>query len=1492
MCTIFVIFAIAFVQAQRAEAAIPPGLITYQGKLLDNGSLATTTKSATFTLHDALTGGNTLHTTATSVVPSDGLFSIDISATSTIFRDNSAVYLQVQIDGETLSPRKRITASPYSFNSRYLDGVAPDTVSTSQYIPLSDTNGFFTFTSATITTATVSNLTVSGQMTMSNVSTTNLTVSGNLAVSGTTTLATTTITSSTITNLIVGTSIQLPNDSIDVDAMAPNSVGSSELISSGVVAEIYGSSTHSGRITVDEDGRITSASSQLISINANQVSAGILATARGGTGTSTLGSNGSMVYSNGTTYSFVSPGTSGQILLSNGAASPSWTNTSTLGLAAASHDHDSAYVNVSGDIMTGALSINNTLGVSGTTTLATSSGRVGIGTTSPSSSLHINEGGLLITGTTGATPVSGAGTRLMWIPAKSAFRAGIVTGAQWDDANIGNYSMAFGYDSMATGTQTYAFGSEAVAGGEASYAFGPNAVVNGAGSFAIGQSANVTGYNSYAIGREGTVNGNYSQLFTLNSAGHTLSDSNTLSIMGGEVGIGTTTPIAELDIYGNIALTGGSPRYINFNTSTGSDGYGLRDNSGTMQYKNLSGSWLNLSNAGSYWTLNGSDIYYNNGNVGIGTTTPSYLLDVAGDVRIGTSTSSTIIIRGLVGSDIIPTTDATYALGSSALRWSNVYSATGTFGNSTIIGTNSITADTDSLWSTTNSSNLSIMSSANLTISSQGEMMFGTQGSEKMRIASSTGYVGINNTDPQQLLHISGVTPAILVQTTNSTTDSSINFADTEGGDTWQIGKKGSNDGGVNNYLFFSYAGEKVVVNPDGQMGIGTLAPQTLLHLSEEDGGGADSSAPLTLLTLTHTAASTSSAGIGAQINFELEHEGGATVTGAAITGELSDASSTVPLGALLFKTNDANPMLGLQERARINSNGYMGIGTDDPGARLQIENQDVSNAQLRISQNASNYVDFKMSTTSLYINTSVPTTTLNSVYFYLTNNTNTSTLVIESNVDSGPFGSEIRLIDNHSEGWRIFSDSQDHHLFFRNQNQTVTTTLFLDNNTGYVGIGAASASSSLFVNGLAGGTDTWYSSSDMRLKTNVVSIENALEKVKQLRGVQFDWIDDTNRSKGKQIGFIAQETLPIVPEVVNQIGDMYSIKYGALTALLAEAIKEQQIKIEQLEGMLTLNASSTSVGPISYIGDNINLNGNIILNTGGIIGFNNAWQIDTSGNLIRRLATNKGVKEVYGLQSTSKSEIVISGTSQLQGGQKKIKLDDLDVEIIDTSIPLKVSITMAGPSEGVYVSERSFTDFLVKENNEGKSNAQFDWVVIAKVRSDLSPQNELDDYIPDNINQAPDTNANTVQNSEANQSNEDNTTTEDTIDNTEDTTDTLDDTISEATDTQTDDTGDQTSDQTNEGQTENTTGNENSASQAQTAGIDPISSENTSQTSNTTGSETSTAVDNSGSAAGSTSSGAPNNTAVQSNSENTSQSENQSAIENNTSQTAGQTVE
>ena len=76
-----------------------------------------------------------------------------------------------------------------------------------------------------------------------------------------------------------------------------------------------------------------------------------------------------------------------------------------------------------------------------------------------------------------------------------------------------------------------------------------------------------------------------------------------------------------------------------------------------------------------------------------------------------------------------------------------------------------------------------------------------------------------------------------------------------------------------------------------------------------------------------------------------------------------------------------------------------------------------------------------------------------------------------------------------------------------------------------------------------------------------MITIENALEKVLSLRGVEYDRIE----SGEHQIGVIAQEVEKIIPEVVYG-GEIKSVAYANIVALLIEAIKEQQKEIEELK--------------------------------------------------------------------------------------------------------------------------------------------------------------------------------------------------------------------------------------------------------------------------------------------------------------------------------------
>lgn len=144
----------------------------------------------------------------------------------------------------------------------------------------------------------------------------------------------------------------------------------------------------------------------------------------------------------------------------------------------------------------------------------------------PSTIALFPDGAFLAGGTfdQGTIATSGPGTRMMWHPRKAAFRAGQVTGVQWNESSIGEHSFAVGLDTVASNEASVAFGRETEASGSRSVAYGfgskataPHALAGGLGSeatgfasVALGDGATASNFDAVALGFQTVASGNTS----------------------------------------------------------------------------------------------------------------------------------------------------------------------------------------------------------------------------------------------------------------------------------------------------------------------------------------------------------------------------------------------------------------------------------------------------------------------------------------------------------------------------------------------------------------------------------------------------------------------------------------------------------------------------------------------------------------------------------------------------------------------------------------------------------------------------------------------------------------------------------------------------------------------------------------------------------------------------------------------------------------------
>ena len=246
---------------------------------------------------------------------------------------------------------------------------------------------------------------------------------------------------------------------------------------------------------------------------------------------------------------------------------------------------------------------------------------------------------------------------------------------------------------------------------------------------------------------------------------------------------------------------------------------------------------------------------------------------------------------------------------------------------------------------------------------------------------------------------------------------------------------------------------------------------------------------------------------------------------------------------------------------------GNVGIGTINPSAKLQVE------GTLTVRSSSSQVFNDSNNANNLTMDNSSATFNIDGADkdFRVECPGNEYAIFLDSGGQRLYFGNSSTS-NNTSESVYVDVEPNNRHMFIAGNNREVlyvnrngsagTAQVFRANNVQVGGIGVTSSST------------TYNTTSDLRLKENIVAITDATGKLMNMKPVTHTWID--NPEAPQVHGFIAQEMQEVVPEAVTgdaESDKMMSMDYGRITPVIVAAlqdalkeIKELKIRIDELE--------------------------------------------------------------------------------------------------------------------------------------------------------------------------------------------------------------------------------------------------------------------------------------------------------------------------------------
>lgn len=765
----------------------------------------------------------------------------------------------------------------------------------------------------------------------------------------------------------------------------------------------------------------------------------------------------------------------------------------------------------------------------------TGAGNLGIGTTSPLSQLHLNAAAqaLLAMSDTrtsgnqlgrivydGGTTITGGGWVFQKMTDAGAFSANLVTIVQ----NTGNVGIGTTAPSRPFHVSTSAIVAaliENTGAGANSAAILDLSQATATDSLAMVRFANDA--SGWSVGIDGSDSDKFKISRSLNSA---LSNSRFTIDLGGNVGIGITTPTAKLDVVGDASVSASLV-------------FGV---AGTNTIDVLNGDRLDFQTSpGGDAGLSPRLTLLSNGNVGIGTTGPTSLLQVAGSGGVYVTTPKDLF--RLYNTDATATNN-TAAMTFLANRSGGI--ATEIASISAILRNNGATTYTGAL-----------------TFAVAGTAAIPT---ERMRIDAS-GNVGIGTTVPSGAFDIGGGT----FYWANYAPDSCAMLSDyIEGSKQVKFTSAGCGTG--ESWLFSNASSANILkIESAGNIGVGTTTPTARLDIS----GSASVSGSLAFT--------------GAGTAHTLDYLDGGTLNIRRSPGGTAGQST-----AMFFSAS-----------------GNIGIGTTGPIAKVDIVGSQLDGDQiLRLgidrpwcfTQNGTgggtalglvsdcggaNIKNFYIEGNNVGIGTTAPTSKLDiagsaslSANLAFTGSSTAHTLDI---LDGGSLN--IRRSPGGVAGQ--------------------ATAMFVGAN-GNVGIGTTNPGAQLDLSTDSARkltTTTWTTGSDARIKTDVQTINNALDVIGRVRPVKYHYtpeylaahpsITDTD-----YYSFIAQEYREVFPQSVSEIDGLFYLNSSNMIPYAIAGIKEldQKLALQEarVSALAALAPSARATTPSEVLGDSSALAGDV----------------------------------------------------------------------------------------------------------------------------------------------------------------------------------------------------------------------------------------------------------------------------------------------------------